>query len=63
MVEGLAGLLDPESYAGGSLVLLVGQDRSKVRGYTKRNPPLQEVKRVVIGLTTPYTKTKKLQKC
>ena len=57
MVEALECFLDPESYAGRSLVLLVGPpmpDRSKGGDQTKHDPPLQDVKGVVIGLTTAW---------
>ena len=59
LVSGLACLNDPESYAGGSLMLLVGPpkpDRSKDRGQARfdTNPNC----RLSMGLTTLSCKKK-----
>ena len=54
-VSELACLDNPESYAGESLVLLVGPpkpDRSKDRGQTRYDPPPPPTCRFSIGLTT-----------
>ncbi|GFR69384.1 craniofacial development protein 2 [Elysia marginata] len=65
VVSELACLIDPESYAGGSFMLLEGPpkpDRSKDRGQTRHGPSHLPTCRLSIGLTTPSCKKILLQK-